>query len=167
MVSINAVNQESDMTPAIHSAKHAGFAFQLHEYEHDATAHSYGLEAAEKLGVAVEQVFKTLVVKLDGKHLAVGIVPVNCQLGLKQIAKAAGAKKATMAEPSEVERTTGYVLGGVSPLGQKRRLVTFIDSSAESFANIYVSAGRRGLEIELSPRDLASLSQATFVPLAT
>lgn len=167
MVSINTVNQESDMTPAIHSAKHAGFAFQLHEYEHDATAHSYGLEAAEKLGVAVEQVFKTLVVKLDGKHLAVGIVPVNCQLGLKQIAKAAGAKKATMAEPSEVERTTGYVLGGVSPLGQKRRLATFIDSSAESFANIYVSAGRRGLEIELSPRDLASLSQATFVPLAT
>ena len=155
------------MTPAINSAKHAGIAFQLHEYEHEAAAHSYGLEAAEKLGVAAPQVFKTLVVKLDDKHLAVGIVPVNCQLGLKQIAKAAGAKKATMAEPAEVERTTGYVLGGVSPLGQKRRLATFIDSSAESFANIYVSAGRRGLEIELSPRDLASLSQATFVPLAT
>ncbi|MEH6640834.1 MULTISPECIES: Cys-tRNA(Pro) deacylase [Halomonadaceae] len=155
------------MTPAINSAKHAGFAFQLHEYEHDASAHSYGLDAAEKLGVAVGQVFKTLVVKLDGKQLAVGIVPVNCQLGLKQIAKAAGAKKAAMAQPDEVERTTGYVLGGVSPLGQKRRLATFIDNSAESFPNIYVSAGRRGLEIELSPRDLATLSQATFVPLAT
>lgn len=155
------------MTPAINSAKHAGIAFQLHEYEHEAAAHSYGLEAAEKLGVAAPQVFKTLVVKLDDKHLAVGIVPVNCQIGLKQIAKAAGAKKATMAEPAEVERTTGYVLGGVSPLGQKRRLATFIDNSAASFANIYVSAGRRGLEIELSPRDLATLSQATFVPLAT
>lgn len=155
------------MTPAINSAKHAGIAFQIHEYDHDVTAQSYGLEAAEKLGVAVEQVFKTLVVKLDGKQLAVGIVPVNGQLGLKQIAKAAGAKKATMAEPVEVERTTGYVLGGVSPLGQKRRLATFIDHSAKNFASIYVSAGRRGLEIELAPGDLATLSQATFVPLAT
>jgi Cys-tRNA(Pro)/Cys-tRNA(Cys) deacylase len=155
------------MTPAINSAKHAGVVFQLHEYEHDVAAHSYGGEAAEKLGVAVEQVFKTLVVKLDGKHLAVGIVPVNCQLGLKQIAKAAGAKKAAMAEPLEVERTTGYVLGGVSPLGQKKRLATFIDLSAEAYASIYVSAGRRGLEIELAPRDLATLSQATFVSLAT
>ena len=97
------------MTPAINSAKHAGFAFQLHEYEHDASAHSYGLEAAEKLGVAVEQVFKTLVVKLDGKQLAVGIVPVNCQLGLKQIAKAAGAKKAAMAQPAGAKEAAGDV----------------------------------------------------------
>ncbi|TVP49570.1 MAG: Cys-tRNA(Pro) deacylase [Halomonas sp.] len=155
------------MTPAINSAKQAGFAFQLHEYDHDVAAPSYGLEAAEKLGIAVEQVFKTLVVKLDGKQLAVGIVPVHRQLGLKQIAKAAGAKKATMAEPTEVERTTGYVLGGVSPLGQKRRLATFIDISADTYPSIYVSAGRRGLEIELAPRDLAKLSQATFVALAT
>ena len=155
------------MTPAIHSAKQAGFAFQLHEYDHDPAAHSYGLEAAEKLGIAAEQVFKTLVVKLDGKQLAVGIVPVTGQLSLKQIAKAAGLKKATMAEPSEVERATGYVLGGVSPLGQKKSLVTFIDHSAETFATIYVSAGRRGLEIELAPGDLAKLSRATFVPLAT
>ena len=155
------------MTPAIHSAKQAGFAFQLHEYDHDTTAHSYGLEAAEKLGLAAEQVFKTLVVKLDGKQLAVGIVPVTGQLSLKQIAKAAGAKKAAMAEPTEVERATGYVLGGVSPLGQKKSLVTFIDHSAETFATIYVSAGRRGLEIELAPGDLAKLSRATFAPLAT
>jgi len=154
------------MTPAINSAKHAGIAFQIHEYDHDATAHSYGLEAAEKLGVAVEQVFKTLVVKLDGKQLAVGIVPVNGQLGLKQIAKAAGAKKATMAEPSEVERTTGYVLGGVSPLGQKKRLPTFIDTSAQAWSTLYVSAGRRGLEIELSPDDLAALSQGQFAALS-
>ncbi|BCA92653.1 Cys-tRNA(Pro) deacylase [Vreelandella aquamarina] len=154
------------MTPAINSAKHAGIAFQIHEYDHDTSAHSYGLEAAEKLGVAVEQVFKTLVVKLDGKQLAVGIVPVNGQLGLKQIAKAAGAKKATMAEPSEVERTTGYVLGGVSPLGQKKRLPTFIDTSAQAWSTLYVSAGRRGLEIELSPDDLAALSLGQFAALS-
>lgn len=154
------------MTPAINSAKQAGIIFQLHEYHHDAAAHSYGLEAAEKLGVSVDQVFKTLVVKLDGKQLAVGIVPVNCQLGLKQIAKAAGAKKATMAAPEEVERTTGYVLGGVSPLGQKKRLSTFIDASAQAFPTLYVSAGRRGLEIELSPNDLAALSQGRFAALS-
>ncbi|MCC5900913.1 MAG: Cys-tRNA(Pro) deacylase [Halomonas sp.] len=154
------------MTPAINSAKQAGIIFQLHEYHHDAAAHSYGLEAAEKLGVSVDQVFKTLVVKLDGKQLAVGIVPVNCQLGLKQIAKAAGAKKAMMAAPEEVERTTGYVLGGVSPLGQKKRLPTFIDASAQAFPTLYVSAGRRGLEIELSPNDLAALSQGRFAALS-
>ena len=114
------------MTPAINSARHAGIAFQLHEYQHDNAAPSYGLEAAEKLGVTAEQVFKTLVVSLDGKQLAVGIVPVNSQLGLKQIAKAAGAKKAVMAAPEIVERTTGYVLGGVSPLGQKKRLPTLV-----------------------------------------
>ncbi|MGO2391508.1 MAG: Cys-tRNA(Pro) deacylase [Halomonas sp.] len=155
------------MTPAINSAKHAGVAFQVHEYHHDVAAQSYGLEAAEKLGVSAGQVFKTLVVKLDGKQLAVGIVPVTGQLSLKKIAKAADVKKAVMASPEEVERTTGYVLGGVSPLGQKKRLVTFVDSSAEAFATVYVSAGRRGLEIELTPRDLATLSEATFVSLAT
>ncbi|MGO2242924.1 MAG: Cys-tRNA(Pro) deacylase [Halomonas sp.] len=155
------------MTPAINSAKHAGVAFQVHEYHHDVDAQSYGLEAAEKLGVSAEQVFKTLVVKLNGKQFAVGIVPVTGQLSLKKIAKAADVKKAVMAAPEEVERTTGYVLGGVSPLGQKKRLVTFVDSSAEAFATVYVSAGRRGLEIELTPRDLATLSEATFVSLAT
>lgn len=154
------------MTPAINSAKQAGIAFQVHEYHHDATAESYGLEAAEKLGVAAEQVFKTLVVKLDGKQLAVGIVPVTRQLNLKQIAKAAGAKKAAMAQPTEVERTTGYVLGGVSPLGQKKRLATFLDTAAEGFATLYVSAGRRGLEIALSPQDLLALSQAQLAPIA-
>jgi Cys-tRNA(Pro)/Cys-tRNA(Cys) deacylase len=155
------------MTPAINSAKQAGIAFQLHEYHHDAAAQSYGIEAAEKLGVAAEQVFKTLVVKLDGRQLAVGIVPVNSQLGLKQLARAAGAKKATMALPEEVERSTGYVLGGVSPLGQKKRLPTFIDDSARTFSTLYVSAGRRGLEIELAPSDLAALCQGHFTALAT
>lgn len=155
------------MTPAIYRARHAGIAFQLHEYAHDEGAPSYGLEAAEKLSITAERIFKTLVVKLDGKQLAVGIVPVTGQLNLKQIAKAAGAKKAAMAAPEEVERSSGYVLGGVSPLGQKKRLATFIDHSADAFATVYVSAGRRGLEIELAPNDLATLCQATFVPLAT
>lgn len=154
------------MTPAINSAKHAGIAFHVHDYAHDAAAESYGLEAAEKLGVPPAQVFKTLVVMLDGKQLAVGMVPVDKQLGLKQIAKAAGAKKATMAAPAEVERATGYVLGGVSPLGQKKRLASFLDASAEGFATLYVSAGRRGLEIELSPNDLLTLCQARLAPIA-
>ncbi|MGM0856303.1 MAG: Cys-tRNA(Pro) deacylase [Pseudomonadota bacterium] len=154
------------MTPAINSAKHAGIVFHVHDYAHDAAAESYGLEAAEKLGVPPAQVFKTLVVILDGKQMAVGMVPVDKQLGLKQIAKAAGAKKATMAAPAEVERATGYVLGGVSPLGQKKRLASFLDASAESFATLYVSAGRRGLEIELAPNDLLALSQAQLAPIA-
>lgn len=154
------------MTPAIESAKKARIAFATHAYTHDESAASYGLEAAEKLGVAPELIFKTLVVLLDGKHLAVGIVPVTAQLGLKQIARAAKAKKAAMATPAEVERATGYVLGGVSPLGQKKRLPTFIDASAEALEQIYVSAGKRGLEIALAPADLAALTAATFVPIA-
>ena len=153
------------MTPAINSARHAGIVFQLHEYQHDNAAPSYGLEAAEKLGVTAEQVFKTLVVSLDGKQLAVGIVPVNSRLGLKQIAKAAGAKKAVMAAPEIVERTTGYVLGGVSPLGQKKRLRTWIHDSAPGFETVYVSAGRRGLEIELSAEDLLRLTGGQFADI--
>ncbi|MWJ27482.1 Cys-tRNA(Pro) deacylase [Halomonas sp. ZH2S] len=153
------------MTPAIHAARQAGMPFQVHEYSHEPGAVSYGLEAAHKLGVLPACVFKTLVVKLDGNALAVGIVPVTAQLGMKRLAKAAGVKKAAMAEPGEVERVTGYVLGGVSPLGQKKRLATFIDASAQVQESIYVSAGRRGLEIELSPEDLAGLTQGRFAPL--
>ncbi|MCB8888766.1 Cys-tRNA(Pro) deacylase [Vreelandella malpeensis] len=154
------------MTPAINTAKKAGITFKIHEYVHESGAPSYGLEAAEKLAVAPERVFKTLVVALEGKALTVAIVPVTHQLGLKQVAKAAGAKKAAMASADVVERTTGYVLGGVSPLGQKKRLPLFIDESAEAQPTIYVSAGRRGLEIELAPGDLAALTQGRFVPLA-
>ncbi|WP_075880959.1 Cys-tRNA(Pro) deacylase [Vreelandella massiliensis] len=154
------------MTPAVEQAKKAGIAFQLHEYPHDAAAPSYGWEAAEKLGVAAEQVFKTLVVALDGKALAVGIVPVNRQLGLKQIAKAAGAKKAAMATPEEIERATGYVLGGVSPLGQKKRLLTVVDDSAQTQATLYVSAGRRGLEMVLAPSDLIALTGGRLAAIA-
>ncbi|WP_278803787.1 YbaK/EbsC family protein, partial [Marinobacter nauticus] len=115
------------MTPAINAAKQARVNYTIHEYEHDPAAESYGEEAAEKIGANPAQVFKTLVVSLDGKDLAVGIVPVTAMLGLKQIAKAAGAKKALMADKQLVQRTTGYVLGGVSPLGQKKPLKTFID----------------------------------------
>lgn len=150
------------MTPGINIARQHKIVHRVHEYAHDASSESYGLEAAEKLGVPGEQVFKTLVVALDNKALAVGVIPVSSMLSMKLIAKVAGAKKAAMADPADVERTTGYVLGGVSPLGQKKRLKTIIDSSAEKFATIYVSAGRRGLEIELSPADLKKLTNGMF-----
>ncbi len=154
------------MTPGINAARKHNVSHKVHEYSHDAAAESYGLEAAEKLGVAPERVFKTLVVNLDGKQLAVGVVPVAGMLNLKQIARAAGAKKAAMAEPADVERSTGYVLGGVSPLGQKKALPTVIDASAQEFTTIYVSAGRRGLEIELAPADLCALVSGSFAAIA-
>ena len=152
------------MTPAINAAKKAKIPFTVHEYEHDPNCASYGLEAAEKLSIDPARVFKTLVADLGGE-LVVAIIPVEAMLGLKHLAKAAGAKKAAMADKALVERTTGYVLGGVSPLGQKKRLRTFIDSSAQTHPSIHVSAGRRGLEIELSPENLAGLTSAAFADL--
>ena len=154
------------MTPAIQLAKKAGINFYVHEYTHDPGHESYGLEAAQKMGVSPEQVFKTLVVALDTKVLAVAIVPVDRQLSMKQIARAAGARKATMAAAADVQRSTGYVLGGVSPLAQKKRLATFIDESARQFDAVFVSAGRRGLEIELKPEDLCQLTSGKFALLA-
>ncbi|MBC54768.1 MAG: Cys-tRNA(Pro) deacylase [Gammaproteobacteria bacterium] len=153
------------MTPGINAAKKAGVQHRLHEYHHDVAHASYGLEAAEKMGVPAGQVFKTLVVALDSKELAVGIVPVTHQLNLKQMARAAHSKKAAMAAAADVQRSTGYVLGGVSPLGQKKRLPTFIDTSAREHDSIYVSAGRRGLEIELSADDLCKLTGGAFADL--
>ena len=153
------------MTPGILAAQRAKVAFTVHEYEHDPAAESYGNEAVEKTGANPDQVFKTLVVSLDGKDLAVAVVPVSAMLSLKLIARAAGAKKAAMADKQLVQRTTGYVLGGVSPLGQKKRLKTFIDDLARNFATLFVSAGKRGLEIELAPDDLARLTGATFALL--
>lgn len=153
------------MTPAVQEAQSANIPHTLHEYEHDPSAESYGLEAAEKTGTDPAKVFKTLVVCLDDDALAVAIIPVSTQLSLKRIARAAGAKKAAMAEKMAVQRSTGYVLGGVSPLGQKKRLATFIDQSAEALDTLFVSAGRRGLEIELSPVDLAKLTGASFILL--
>lgn len=153
------------MTPGIHAASKAGIFHTIHEYQHDPAAAGYGNEAADKLGVEPAQIFKTLVVAVDGKTLVVGVLPVTGMLSMKLIAKAAGGKKACMADPKEVQRRTGYVLGGVSPLGQKSRLKTFIDASAERFDTVYISAGRRGLEIELSPVDLAKLTGGQLVPL--
>lgn len=153
------------MTPAINFAKKNKIDFQIHEYQHDPEHESYGLEAAEKLSLPVEQVFKTLVVSLDNKQMAVAVVPVSSMLNLKLMARAANAKKTAMAEKTDVERVTGYVLGGVSPLGQKKLLKTIIDLSAKDHDTIYVSAGRRGLEIELKPQDLCRLVKGSFAEL--
>jgi len=153
------------MTPGINVAKKAKIAHKVHEYTHNPSSESYGLEAAEKLGVPEARVFKTLVVSLDNKGLAVGVIPVSSMLSMKLIAKAARVKKAIMAAQSDVERSTGYVLGGVSPLGQKKRLKTILDSSARNHPTIYVSAGRRGLEIELSPDDLVKLVNGVFAEI--
>ncbi|MFO7527877.1 MAG: Cys-tRNA(Pro) deacylase [Marinobacter sp.] len=153
------------MTPGINVAKKARVSHRIHEYEHDPNSESYGIEAAEKIGADPARVFKTLVASVDNRELVVGVLPVTAMLSMKRIAKAVGGKKATLADKQEVQRATGYVLGGVSPLGQKRRLKTFIDQSARNFDTIYVSAGRRGLEIELAPEDLARLTSADFSPL--
>ena len=159
------------MTPAIDLAKKSGLDYQVHEYTHDSHAASFGLEAAEKLGVAVTQVFKTLVVATDTGALAVAILPVDKTLNFKKMAKALSAhkllacKKVQMADPKQVERSTGYVLGGVSPLGQKKRLKTVIDMTAQEQASIYVSGGRRGLEIELPPMQLANTLAAVFTDI--
>lgn len=153
------------MTPGINLAKRHKITHKVHEYAHDSSSESYGLEAAEKLNVPTDKVFKTLVVSLDKERLAVGVIPVSSMLSMKLIAKAAGAKKATMAAQSDVERSTGYVLGGVSPLGQKKQLQTIIDASSKNHSTIYVSAGRRGLEIELSPEDLGKLVNGVFAEI--
>lgn len=153
------------MTPAIKLLQQHSIAHVVREYSHDPASESYGREAAEKLGVPEARVFKTLVVMLDGKELVVGVIPVSMLLSMKAIAKAAGGKKAEMAAPKDVERATGYVLGGVSPLGQKKRMRTVIDGSALQFPTIYISGGRRGLDIELAPQDLARLLNAGFAEL--
>jgi len=145
------------MTPAINLLKKTKTPHDVHEYQHEASHPSYGLEAAEKMRVPAQQVFKTLVAEVDKTRLVVAIVPVTHTLNLKQLAKAAGGKKAAMADAALVERTTGYVLGGVSPLGQKKRLPTFLDNSASQFDHIFVSAGRRGLEVSLAPDTLLAL----------
>ncbi len=150
------------MTPAVALLRQRGVAHTVHAYEHDPDTASFGLEAAVKLGVDADRVFKTLVVKLDGGRLAVGIVPVSGQLNLKRMAQACGARKAAMADPDAVRRATGYVLGGVSPLGQKKRLETVIDASARNWPTVYVSAGRRGLDVELGAADLGQLLDARF-----
>jgi Cys-tRNA(Pro)/Cys-tRNA(Cys) deacylase len=151
-------------TPATVALTAAGTPFTLHAYDHDPSSPSYGEEAAEALGVSPDRVFKTLVADVDGA-LTVAVVPVAGQLDLKALAAAVG-KRAAMADPSAAERTTGYVRGGISPLGQRKRLPTVVDASAPAHETVCVSAGRRGLEVELSPTDLVSLTSATVAPIA-
>src|SRR3989344_3511027 len=155
----------SNMTPAIDLLKKAKAAHQVHSYHHDPKAASYGLEAAEKLNLEPAQVFKTLLAASEKGELLVAVVPGAGTLDLKALAQAAGVKKADMADPAAAQRATGYLLGGISPLGQKKRLRTFIDESAQHFPNIYVSAGRRGLEVQLEATVLAQLTQAIFAPI--
>jgi len=156
------------MTPAIAAVRKAKTEHSLHEYEHRFSADSYGMGAAEALGVDPERVFKTLIAALDGQkdQLAVGIIPSARKLDLKAFAHAAGAKKTDMADPKDAERTTGYVVGGISPLGQRKRLPTFIDESAQQHDTVFVSAGKRGLQIELAPSELLSLTNAELADIS-
>ncbi len=154
------------MTPATKQLKQYKVPFEILQYHHDINASSFGLEVVEKLSLKADQVFKTLVICSDTDELFVAIVPVNLKLNLKAIAKTLKIKKAKMADAKRVETSTGYVLGGVSPLGQKRSLKTVIDKRAQEFDKIYVSGGRRGLEIELSPIDLAKMCRATFAVIS-
>ena len=149
------------MTPATKLLKANKIDFSIHEYEHDANVKSFGLEAAEKLNLRVEEVFKTLLVT-DEKNYFVAILPVHHQLNLKKVAQAVGAKKLKMSDPKDAERLTGYLVGGISPVGQKKRLKTVIDQSAVQLEKLYVSGGKRGLDIGLKPRDLAKVLSATF-----
>lgn len=153
------------MTPAINLLQKNNVDFKIHQYEHDPNAESYGLEAAEKLSLDSQRVFKTLVIQLDNGNLVVAILPVAEKLSMKLCAKESRAKKAVMADQALVERTTGYIAGGISPLGQKKQLKTLLHNSALGFETIYVSAGRRGLEIELSAEDLLTLSHGKAVAI--
>ena len=141
------------MTPAIDAARRANIVHRVIGFECRADR-GYGDEAAAALGVLAESIYKTLVAKLDGKRLAIALVPVTTEVNLKALAAVAGAKRAEMATPQEAERSTGYVVGGISPFGQRRRLETYVDARVVGLDRVYVSAGRRGLELELAPKDL-------------
>jgi Cys-tRNA(Pro)/Cys-tRNA(Cys) deacylase len=151
-------------TPATVALARAGVAFTVHRYEHDPTTSSYGEEAAAVLGLDPDRVFKTLLASVDGQ-LVVGVVPVAGQLDLKALAAAVGGKRAAMARPEDAERATGYLVGGISPVGQKRRHPTVLDDSALGSDTIFVSGGRRGLDLELSPHDLVRATGARTAPV--
>lgn len=156
---------KGDATPAFAALRRAGVDVTAHSYEHDPSSASYGLEAAEALGVAAQRVFKTLVIDLDGE-LCVAVVPVEHSLDLKAAAAALGGKKAQLADPAAAQRTTGYVLGGISPFGQRKSLRTVVDETAQRWPTVFVSGGRRGLEAEVSPADLIGLTRAVTAPIA-
>lgn len=153
------------MTPAIKQLDKLALAYKLHQYQHDTSCKSFGLEATDKLQVGAELVFKTLVVDVDSCYLAVAIIPVREKLSLKKLAKTLNAKKIIMADANKVQNSTGYVLGGVSPLGQKKPLVTVLANCAEILDSIFVSGGKRGLEIELAPKNLVVTLQASYADI--
>jgi len=159
-------SKASGSTPAVRALQAADIAFGEHPYHHDPSAASYGLEAAEALGVPAAQVFKTLVAD-TGSELVVGVVPVAGQLDLKALAAALGVKKLAMAKVADAERSSGYVAGGISPIGQRKALRTVIDQSALDFDRVYVSGGRRGFDISLAPADLVQVTKAVTAPIAT
>lgn len=152
-------------TPAYTALTRAGVSFAPHAYDHDPRATSFGAEAAEALRIDASRVYKTLLVDLDGE-LVVGVVPVSGSLDLKAIAAALGGKKAQMANPHAAQRATGYVLGGISPFGQRHRHRTVVDASAERHSTMFVSAGRRGLEVEVTPQDLVSVTGAVVASIS-
>lgn len=152
-------------TPATVALAKLGIVFELRGYQHDPANTDFGQEAAEALGLPAERVFKTLLAEADGR-LVVGVVPVSGMLDLKALAQAVGARRAVMADPALAERKTGYVVGGISPVGQRTELPTVIDSSAHDFGTVLVSGGRRGLDIELAPNDLLLATAGTFAPIA-
>jgi Cys-tRNA(Pro)/Cys-tRNA(Cys) deacylase len=151
-------------TPALRALLQAGVPFTEHPYDHDPSHPSFGLEAAQALGVDPGTVFKTLLADVDGR-LVVAVLPVTASLSLKALAAAVGGKRARLADPSVAERTTGYVVGGISPLGQRTVLPTVVDDSAEELATMYVSGGRRGLDVGLAPADLVRLTSAVTAPV--
>jgi len=153
------------VTPAIDELQRAGVPFSVHEYERGESLHDFGREAAEQLGLDADQVFKTLLVTADGRQ-AVAIVPVSSMLSLKAVGKALGAKRVEMCDPVVAERVTGYVRGGISPFGQKKRLTTVLDEMATAFDTIYVSGGKRGVDIGVATDDLVRLLDATIAGIA-
>lgn len=152
------------MTPAVLALEAAGIAFSIHEYERGDELRDFGQEAADALGLDPDQVFKTLVVVADDE-LVVAVVPVSCQLSMKRLAAAVGAKRAVMCDAARAERSTGYIVGGISPIGQRRPLRTVIDETAELFDTVYVSGGRRGMDIGLAPSDLTTVLAAVVAPI--
>ncbi|PWC41175.1 Cys-tRNA(Pro) deacylase [Azospirillum sp. TSO22-1] len=152
-------------TPAVNAAKAAGMEFRLLEYDYDPNADAIGLHAAQALGLDPAVVYKTLVAQLDTKALVCTVIPAGARLDMKALAHAAGAKKADMADPAAAERSSGYTVGGISPLGQRKPLRTFIDSSAESLPEMVVNGGRRGLQIACKPADLARALKAVLCPI--
>jgi Cys-tRNA(Pro)/Cys-tRNA(Cys) deacylase len=152
------------VTPAVVALEVAGVSYTVHEYDRGDELHDFGREAADALGLDHDQVFKTLVVVADDE-LVVAIVPVSCQLSMKRVASALGAKRATMCAPAAAERSSGYIVGGISPIGQRKRLRTVVDETAELFDTVYVSGGRRGMDIGLAPSDLIGILDAVVAPI--